>query len=107
MNKSLRRHRSIALLLVAVLLLSGCVGKDNTVAKPGPGQVIDGAGVIKNIPDDPASATIASVYAVSVPLIVALDLSDRVLAVNVETGSGPMPMKICTSERSVEIVDKH
>ncbi|NLZ67226.1 MAG: ABC transporter substrate-binding protein [Clostridiaceae bacterium] len=85
MNKSLRRHRSIALLLVAVLLLSGCVGKDNTVAKPGPGQVIDGAGVIKNIPDDPASATIASVYAVSVPLIVALDLSDRVLAVNVKS----------------------
>ena len=52
---------------------------------PGENQVLDGAGIIKDLPADPSSATIASVYAVSVPFIVALGLSDRTVAVNPKT----------------------
>lgn len=85
MKTSLRQQQYIALLMAAMLLLSGCVGGAVSTTELGQGQVIDGAGVVKDIPDDPASATIASVYAVSVPLIVALRLSDRVLAVNVKS----------------------
>jgi len=79
------KKRWIALLLAAALLLAGCGGTMSVAPAPGAGQVIDGAGVVKDIPEDPACATIASVYAVAVPLIVALGLSDRVLAVNVKS----------------------
>lgn len=84
-------------LLTAVLLLSLCacgaaapaeaeVPAAAPVAEgPGEDQVIDGAGRILDLPEDPGSATMASVYAVSVPFIVALDLSERAVAVNPKT----------------------
>lgn len=46
------------------------------------GQVTDGAGRTVNVRSDAAEATIASVYYVAAPFFVALDISDRVLAVN-------------------------
>ena len=79
------KKQCLALLLAAALLLSGCGSAVGAAPAPGPGQVIDGAGTVKDIPDDPSSATIAAVYAVAVPLIVALGLSDRVVAVNVKS----------------------
>lgn len=85
------KQKWISILLAAALLLtsacstSGTVSGQTSVIAAGEGQVVDGAGVVKDIPEDPEHATIASVYAVSVPLIVALNLSDRVLAINVKS----------------------
>ena len=91
----------ISLLLSFCLSVSLCACGGNGQAAPaaeaaaeaietvpetaGENQVTDGAGIIKDIPADPSSATIASVYAVSVPFIVALGLSDRTAAVNPKT----------------------
>ena len=47
--------------------------------------VIDGSGATLIIPENRDEITIASVYAVAVPFIVALNLDDRVLAVNVKS----------------------
>lgn len=58
---------------------------ENVPPEPDEYQVLDGAGRIVNLPSIPESATIASVYAVSVPFIVALGLSDRTVAVNPKT----------------------
>ena len=74
----------LLLALCTLLALPGCGSKpaDELPAGPNAHQVLDGAGRIVELPDDPASATIASVYAVSVPFLVALGLSDRTVAVN-------------------------
>ena len=56
--------------------------EEEAPAGPNEHQVLDGAGRIVDLPEDPAAATAASVYAVSVPFIVALGLSDRTVAVN-------------------------
>ncbi len=80
--------RTVGLMLIVCLLLglAGCAAqKPDTPAVAGEGQVVDGAGVVKNLPAEPQRATIASVYAVSVPFISALGLSDRVLAVNTKS----------------------
>jgi len=87
--------RLTALFLCALLLLSlfGCHSsdeKDNDFSTTGQGSsdisedyefVIDAMGTKLRIPDD-RNITIASSYAVVVPFIVALGLSDNVLAIN-------------------------
>lgn len=80
--------RFISLILVLALGLSLCACsavRDKTPAVAGEGQITDGAGRVLDIPDKPQEATIASVYAVSVPLITALGINDRVLAVNAKS----------------------
>ena len=76
----------ISLLLVLACLLSlaacGAVEKEATAGEK---QVLDGAGRVLDIPANPEEATIASVYAVSVPFIEALGLGERVLAINVKS----------------------
>ena len=47
--------------------------------------VTDGSGAVLDIPENNTETAIASVYAVSVPFIVALGLSDRVKAINVKS----------------------
>ena len=76
------------LLAVCTLLALPACGQEKAPAAPaGPTehQVLDGAGRIVDLPEDPKSATMASVYAVSVPFIVALGISDRTVAVNPKT----------------------
>ena len=77
----------ISLLLVLALALSlvACGASEPTEPTAGDNQVLDGAGRILDIPSEPEKATIASVYAVSVPFIEALGLGDRVLAINVKS----------------------
>ncbi len=48
-------------------------------------QILDGAGRILDLPEDPQNATLASAYAVAVPFIKALDLGSRVLAINTKS----------------------
>ena len=78
------KYRPAALLLVlALLTLTACGGAS------GPGQqapmgptVTDGAGRVLLVPEDGAAERIASVYATSVPFLVALGVTDQVVAVN-------------------------
>jgi len=76
---------SLLLALATVLALAACGADGPTETTLGENQVIDGAGRILDIPGEPEKATIASVYAVSVPFIEALGLGDRVLAINVKS----------------------
>lgn len=46
------------------------------------GQIVDGSGRSVNIRSDAKEATVASVYYVAAPFFVALDIEDRVLALN-------------------------
>ncbi len=80
--------RAAAFLLALAMCLSMCAcsaKKSDGTASANENQIVDGAGRVLDIPEKPEEATIASVYAVSVPLIKALGLSDRVLAVNAKS----------------------
>lgn len=82
-----RRRLCFFLALVMMSLsLFACSG-DSSPEKItlGENQLLDGADRIIDLPKDPDQTTIASVYAVSVPFIVALELGDRVVAVNVKS----------------------
>lgn len=73
--------RIYALFLVLALSLAGCGGQAAPAQKTqAANTVTDASGAVLEIPEPPAS--IASAYAVSVPFIVALDLSDQVVAIN-------------------------
>lgn len=48
----------------------------------GSSLIVDGAGREITIPDNPGIATLASVYAVAVPFVVALKIDDRAVALN-------------------------
>ena len=76
---------SLLLVLALALSLAACGADTPAETTAGADQVIDGAGRILDIPSEPEKATIASVYAVSVPFIEALGLGDRVLAINVKS----------------------
>jgi len=76
---------SLLLVLALALSLAACGAAAPAEAVVGENQVLDGAGRILDIPAEPGKATIASVYAVSVPFIEALGLGERVLAINVKS----------------------
>lgn len=76
---------SLFLALALSLSLAACGTVEPAEPTLGENQVLDGAGRILDIPAEPDKATIASVYAVSVPFIEALGLGDRVLAINVKS----------------------
>ena len=76
---------SLLLILALSLSLAACGTAEPAQPTLGENQVLDGAGRILDIPAEPDKATIASVYAVSVPFIEALGLGDRVLAINVKS----------------------
>ena len=76
----------LAILISVSLILGMCACGGEESKDPSPrGQVIDGAGRSIDMPADAENATIASVYAVAVPFFCALDICDRVLAVNVKS----------------------
>ena len=82
----MKRFLCLLLALIALLSLCACGGSaPEAPAGPGEHQVMDGAGRILDLPETPETATMASVYAVSVPFITALGLSERTLAVNPKT----------------------
>jgi len=56
-----------------------------TAATPGENQIVDGAGIIRDIPENPETVTMAAVYAVIVPLLEALHVTDRIVAVNLKS----------------------
>lgn len=66
-----------------VSILVSCTSA--TSKKEYKGEIVDGANRTIQIPINNNETTIASVYAVSVPFIVALELTDRVLAINVKS----------------------
>ncbi len=79
--------KAVSLLLAFALALSlcGCASGASQSAVSGKDTVTDGSGAVLSIPDNSMKTTIASVYAVSVPFIVALGLSERVKAINVKS----------------------
>lgn len=81
----MKKFISLLLVLTFFLSLVACGAAEPAEPTLGKNQVMDGAGRILDIPAEPEKATIASVYAVSVPFIEALGLGDRVLAINVKS----------------------
>jgi len=70
--------------LLCALFFAGCAADGASPADTDP-VIIDGAGIAHSIPENRETITIASVYAVSVPFITALELGDRVQAINVKS----------------------
>lgn len=77
----MKNRLSIFILLLSSLVISSCSNIDNN-REPLENEIKDASGVIIKIPDDPLTATVASVYAVSTPFFLALNITDRVLAIN-------------------------
>ena len=75
--------KKILSLLLIISILVSCTSTN--VQKEYKGEIIDGAKRNVKIPLNNNETTIASVYAVSVPFIVALDLTDRVVAINAKS----------------------
>lgn len=70
-------------ILIIISLITSC--SNSSIQKEYKGEIIDGAKRTVEIPINNNEISIASVYAVSVPFIVALDLSDRVVAINAKS----------------------
>lgn len=79
--------KAVSLLLALTLLISlcACGAQTGTPAVSEENTITDGSGAVLAVPKNNTETTIASVYAVSVPFIVALGLSDRVKAINVKS----------------------
>jgi iron complex transport system substrate-binding protein len=79
--------KAISLLLAITLALSlfGCGGSASSPSVSRENTVTDGSGAMLTIPENNTETTLASVYAVSVPFIVALGLSGRVKAINAKS----------------------
>lgn len=80
--------KSLCALLLAVLLtlnLCACGGQSQQSPAPTGETVTDGAGRTLALPEDPAEEKIASVYGTAVPFLVALGLSEQVVAVNAKS----------------------
>ena len=81
----MKKAVSLFLALALTFSLIGCTPDANNTAVNNGKTVTDGSGAVISIPENNSETTIASVYAVSVPFIVALGLSDRVKAINVKS----------------------
>ena len=81
----MKKAVSLILTLCMALSLCGCGAKTNSSVASGENTITDASGAVLSIPEDSTETTIASVYAVAVPFIVALGLSDRVKAINVKS----------------------
>lgn len=81
MSKNFKKIISLLLILCILTMSCSC---SETPAKEYEvvGQVVDGAGRTLDVRSDAKDATIASVYFVAAPFFVALDIADRVVAVN-------------------------
>ena len=77
--------KAVSLLLALAMALSLCACSTETHTLTVDNSIIDASGAVLSIPENNTETTIASVYAVSVPFIVALGLSDRVVAINVKS----------------------
>lgn len=78
------KNRVISLVLSIILLFSvtACGGGEQPPSVPDGPTVVDGDNRTIAIPEDGSAVKIASVYGTAVPFIVALDLSDQVVAIN-------------------------
>lgn len=87
MKVSVSVKRLLAAAVAAVMMFLTACGPAPAVEKGVNGRqtVTDGAGRVLNVPEDIGKYSISSVYAVSVPFIVALGLTDRVAAINVKS----------------------
>ena len=81
----MKKAVSLFLALALALSLYGCTSETGNAAVTSGKTVTDGSGTVLNVPENNTETTIASVYAVSVPFIVSLGLSDRVKAINVKS----------------------
>ena len=81
----MKKAVSLFLALVFLISLCGCGTKTVAPSVPNGNTIIDGSGAVLSVPESNSETTIASVYAVSVPFIVALGLTDRVKAINVKS----------------------
>lgn len=75
--------KKILTILLTIFLITSCTSTSSL--KEYRGQITDGANRTVQIPVNNNKTTIASVYAVSVPFIVALELTDRVVAINTKS----------------------
>ena len=74
----------LCIILSIVIILAGC--KQNSIKNNiSDNHIIDANNNIINIKNNKNELTIASVYAVSVPFLSALKLTDRVKAINVKS----------------------
>lgn len=79
-------RRSFALIIALTLLLTACSAVPETAASTAAKlTVTDGAGRVLTVPENVDEYSISSVYAVAVPFLVALGLTDRVAAINVKS----------------------
>ncbi len=81
MAKFLKKTISIILIFCFLAGTASC-GKTTEPNYEVVGQVVDGAGRTLDVRSDAKDATIASVYFVATPFLVALDIADRTVAVN-------------------------
>ena len=81
----MKKAVSFLLAFTLALTLCSCGARTVPAASSSLGTVTDGSGAVLAIPENNTETAIASVYAVSVPFIVALGLSDRVKAINVKS----------------------
>lgn len=81
----MKKAVSLIVTVALIILLCSCSSGPDTALQNSEQTVTDGSGAVLTVPENSSTATIASVYAVSVPFIVALGLSDRVKAINVKS----------------------
>lgn len=78
-----KKALSVLLIICLSVCICSCSGNSGP-EEAGEGQFIDAAGRVVDLPEDPSTATAASVYAVATPFFVALHITDRVKAFNVK-----------------------
>ena len=72
-------------IILTILLLTSMFSCKQEIKKEYKGEIIDGANRTVQIPTNKDETRIASVYAVAVPFLVALKLTDKVVAINVKS----------------------
>lgn len=81
----MKKFISLLLIICCVFSVCACSSASDSDIPDGAKTVIDGSGAEVVIPENNDELTIASVYAVSVPFLKALQLTDRVVAINVKS----------------------